>query len=43
MAEKRNAFRFLVGKPEENIQFGRLRHRRIGNVKMDLKRTGWEM
>jgi hypothetical protein len=36
MEEKRNAYRLLVGKPEGKRPPGRLRHRWIDNVKMDL-------
>jgi hypothetical protein len=36
MAEKRNAYRMLVGKPEGKRPLGRPRHRRVYNIKMDL-------
>jgi hypothetical protein len=35
--EKRNAYRLLVGKPEGRRPLGRLRHRRLDNIRMDLK------
>jgi hypothetical protein len=34
MGEKRNAYRILVGKPEEKRPLGRPRHRWMDNVKM---------
>jgi hypothetical protein len=37
MWEARNAYRILVGKPE-----GRPRRRRVDNIKMDLRETGWD-
>jgi hypothetical protein len=39
MGEKRNAYRFLVRKPEGKILLGRPRHRR-SNIKMGLWRGG---
>jgi hypothetical protein len=43
MGEKRNAYRILVGKPEEKIPLGRPRRRWVDNIKMDVKemRMGW--
>jgi hypothetical protein len=38
--EKRNAFRILVGNPEEERQLRRHR-RRWENVKLDLRETEW--
>jgi hypothetical protein len=38
---KRNAYRILVGKPEGKRPLGRTRHRLLGNIKMDLRETGW--
>jgi hypothetical protein len=35
--EKRNAYRILVGKPEEKRPLGRPRHRWVDNIKMDLR------
>jgi hypothetical protein len=40
MGEKRNAYRLLVGKPEGKRPLGRLRHRWIDNIKMDLLEVG---
>jgi hypothetical protein len=37
MEEKRNAYRILVGKRP----LGRPRHRRMDNIKMDLREMGW--
>jgi hypothetical protein len=34
--EKRNAYRILVGKPEEKRPLGRPRRRWMDNMKMDL-------
>jgi hypothetical protein len=36
MGEKRNVFRFLVGKPERKRPLGRPRRRWIDNIKTDL-------
>jgi hypothetical protein len=41
MGEKRNAYSILVGKPEGKRPLGRLRHRWVYNIKMDLKEIGW--
>jgi hypothetical protein len=35
--EKRNAYRLLVGKPEDKRPLGTPRCRRVYNVKMDLR------
>jgi hypothetical protein len=40
--EKRNAYRILVGKREGKRPPGRLRGRRVGNIIMDLRETGWD-
>jgi hypothetical protein len=42
MGEKRNAYRILVGKPEGKRLLGRLRHRWVDNIKMDLREIGWD-
>jgi hypothetical protein len=39
--EKRNAYRILVGKPEEKRLLGRPRRRWEDNIKMDLGEIGW--
>jgi predicted small integral membrane protein len=41
VAMKRNVYRLLVGKPEEKKPLGRLRRRRVDNIKMDLLEIGW--
>jgi hypothetical protein len=41
MAEKRNAYRLLVGKPEGKRQLGRPRRRWVDNIRMDLGEVGW--
>jgi hypothetical protein len=43
MGEKRNAYRILVGKPEEKRPLGRLERRWEDNTKIDLReiRMGW--
>jgi hypothetical protein len=42
MAEKRNAYRILVGKQEGKRPLGRPRRRWVDNIKMDLRETGWD-
>jgi hypothetical protein len=37
MGEKRNAYRILVGKPEEKRALERLRRIWVDNIKMDLR------
>jgi hypothetical protein len=37
MGEKRNAYRILVGKPEEKRPLGRVRRRWVDNIKIDLR------
>jgi hypothetical protein len=39
--EKRNAFRILVGKPEGKRPLRRPRHRWVDNIKIDLRKLGW--
>jgi hypothetical protein len=41
MGVKRNPYRMLVGKPKEKRPLGRLRHRWMNNIKMDLREIGW--
>jgi hypothetical protein len=41
MGEKRTAYRILVGKPDGNRPLGRLRHRWVDNIKMDLREIIW--
>jgi hypothetical protein len=40
MEEKRNAYRMLVGQPEEKRPLGRPRRRWVDNIKMDLREIG---
>jgi predicted small integral membrane protein len=40
MGEKRNVYRLLVGKQEGKRPLGRLRRRRIDNIKMGLLEIG---
>jgi hypothetical protein len=42
MAAKRNAYRILVGNPEGKIPLGRPRRRWVDNIKMDLRKIGWD-
>jgi hypothetical protein len=42
MGEKRNAYRILVGNPEEKRPLGRARRRWVDNIKMDLREIGWD-
>jgi hypothetical protein len=39
--EKRNAYRLLVGKPEEKRPLGRPRRRWVGNIRLDLGEVEW--
>jgi hypothetical protein len=41
MAEKRNAYRILVGKPEGKRRLGISGRRWVDNIKMDLRKIGW--
>jgi hypothetical protein len=40
-AEKINAYRLLVGKPEGSRPLGRPRRRWVDNIKRDLGEVGW--
>jgi hypothetical protein len=42
IAEKRNACRILVGKPEGKRSLGRPRRRCVDNIKKDLREIGWD-
>jgi hypothetical protein len=42
MGEKRNAYRFLVGKPEGKRSLGRSRRKWVDNIKIDLREIGWD-
>jgi hypothetical protein len=39
--EKRNVYRFLVGKPERRKALGRPRRRWLDIIRMDLVEVGW--
>jgi hypothetical protein len=41
MAEKRNAYRILVGKPEVKRPLGRTGRGCVDNLKMDRREIGW--
>jgi len=41
MGERRDAYRFFVGKPEEPRLLGRPRRRREDNIKIDVQEVGW--
>jgi hypothetical protein len=41
MGEKRNAYRFLVGKPEGKKPLRTPRHRCEDNIRMDHREIGW--
>jgi hypothetical protein len=41
VAEKRHAYRLLVGKPEGERPLGRPRRRWLYNIRMDLVEVGW--
>jgi hypothetical protein len=36
-----DAYRILVGKPEGKTSLGRPRHRWVENIKLDLRKIGW--
>jgi hypothetical protein len=40
--DKRNACRTLVGKPEGKRPLGRPRRSCVDNIKMDLRKIGWD-
>jgi hypothetical protein len=39
---RRNAYKILVGKPEEKRPLGRRRRLWVDNIKMDLREIGWD-
>jgi hypothetical protein len=42
MGEKRNAYRILVGKPEEKRPLRRPKRRWVYNIKIDLREIEWD-
>jgi hypothetical protein len=42
MGQKRNTYRILVEKPEGKRPLGRLRRTWVDNIKMDLRKIGWD-
>jgi len=42
MAQKRNAHRVLVQKPEGKKPLARSRHRKKYNIRMNFQERGWE-
>jgi hypothetical protein len=42
LGETRNAYRILVGKPEGKRPLGRPRHGWVDNMKIDLRKIGWD-
>jgi hypothetical protein len=40
--EKRNAYRILVGKPDEKRPLRRPRRKWMNNIKMDHREIGWD-
>jgi hypothetical protein len=42
LGDKRNAYRILVEKAEGKTQLGKPRRRWLNNIKMDLRKIGWD-
>jgi hypothetical protein len=42
MGKKRNVYRVLLGKPKGKRPLGRPRRRWVDNIKMDLRKIGWD-
>jgi hypothetical protein len=42
MGRERNIYIILAGKPGGKIPLGRLRHRWVNTIKMDLREIGWD-
>jgi hypothetical protein len=43
MEETKNAYRLLVGKPEENRSLGGPRCTWVENIKMNVREIGWDV
>jgi hypothetical protein len=41
MGARRNSYRILVGKSEGKRQLGRPRRTLVDNIKMDVRKMGW--
>jgi hypothetical protein len=42
MAETRNVYKKLVGKPEGKVPLGRPRRKWVDNIRIDLGERGWD-
>jgi hypothetical protein len=42
LGEKRNVYRMLMGKPEGKRPLGRPRRMWMDNIKMNLRKIGWD-
>jgi hypothetical protein len=42
MEQRGISYRILVGKPDGKRLLGRLRHRWVDNIKIDLREKGWD-
>jgi hypothetical protein len=42
IGEKKNTYRIFVGNSEGKRPLGRLRHRWVDNIRMDLGEIGWD-
>jgi hypothetical protein len=42
MVEKRNKYRILLGKPEGKCTLGRPRNNWVDNIKIDIRKAGWD-
>jgi hypothetical protein len=41
-AWERKLYKFLVGKPKGKRPLGRMRHKWVDGIRMDLRETGWK-
>jgi hypothetical protein len=42
MGEKRNSYKILVREPEGKSPLGKPRRRWVDNIRMDLRKIGWD-